>query len=107
MSGGQWQRVCVARSFARERDLLLLDEPSAALDMEGEAAIFAALREIQRQCAVVVSTHHLANARLLDHIVVLEGGRVVQSGSHDELLRSGGRYAEMFRAQAAGLGVEQ
>ena|SRR5690625_2384543 len=105
LSGGQWQRVSVARGFARDSDLLILDEPSAALDMEAEAAIFAALTGVQEHAAVLVTTHHLANARLVDRIVVLEDGCVVESGSHAELMRCGGRYADMFRAQAAGLGV--
>jgi ATP-binding cassette subfamily B protein len=108
LSGGQWQRLAVARSAMRpEPVLLVLDEPTAALDPTAEHALFQqyagpddARRE--RGAVTVIISHRLSTVRMADAIVVLDGGRIVETGTHDELVDGGGRYAELFAMQAAG-----
>jgi ABC-type multidrug transport system fused ATPase/permease subunit len=107
LSGGQWQRVGLARAFGRATGgVLLLDEPSAALDPAAEAEFFRAALHEGHGCTVLLSTHHLANTRFADRIVVLDGGRIVEQGTHADLMRHGGRYADMFTRQARAYGVE-
>lgn len=107
LSGGQWQRLALARAFMRERPLLLiLDEPTAALDPEAEHALFtrfaAASRAVSRETGgiTVLVSHRFSTVRMADLIVVLEGGRILETGGHTELLARSGRYAELFRLQA-------
>ncbi|WP_076262465.1 ABC transporter ATP-binding protein [Intrasporangium flavum] len=107
LSGGQWQRLAVARGLLREEPLLmLLDEPSSALDAAAEDAILGGYlsraREVRRRTGgiTVVVSHRLSTVRAADRIVVLEGGRVVEDGTHDELVAAGGPYAELFDLQA-------
>ncbi|MFE9913794.1 ABC transporter ATP-binding protein [Micromonospora sp. NPDC005553] len=101
LSGGQWQRLVAARGLYRDAALLICDEPSAALDARAEHALFQHLgRRPDR--AVVLITHRLANVRHADRIFVLERGRLVQHGSHDELMTAGGLYRELFNLQASG-----
>jgi ATP-binding cassette subfamily B protein len=102
LSGGQWQRITAARGFYRTADLLIMDEPSSALDPRAEDALFQALRDRQGVATTILITHRLANVRHADRIFVLHEGRLVQSGSHDELMAAGGPYAELFTLQAAG-----
>ncbi|MEU7654319.1 ABC transporter ATP-binding protein [Micromonospora taraxaci] len=108
LSGGQWQRLVAARGLYRDAALLICDEPSAALDARAEHALFQHLRR-RPDRAVVLITHRLANVRHADRIFVLERGRLVQHGSHDELMAAGGRYRELFNLQASGYltGVDQ
>jgi ATP-binding cassette subfamily B protein len=107
LSGGQWQKVGLARAFGHAAGgVLLLDEPSAALDPTAEAAFFRTALSQSRDATVVLSTHHLANARFVDRIIVLDEGRIVADGSHSELMRAGGLYADMFVKQAASYGVK-
>lgn len=107
LSGGQWQKVGLARAFGHTTDgVLLLDEPSAALDPTAEAKFFRTALSQSRDATVVLSTHHLANARFVDRIIVLDEGRIVQDGTHSELMRAGGLYADMFTKQAASYGVK-
>lgn len=102
LSGGQWQRLAVARSFLRrDRDLLILDEPSAGLDPQAEHELQQRIRRYRGGTTLLIS-HRLNTVREADLIVVLDDGRVVEQGTHDELLRAPGRYAELFRLQAAG-----
>ena len=102
LSGGQWQRITAARGFLRDADLLIMDEPSAALDARAESALFDALKARQGIATTVLITHRLANVRHADAIYVMHQGRVVETGTHHELLREQGRYAEWYRLQKAG-----
>ncbi|WP_017592961.1 ABC transporter ATP-binding protein [Nocardiopsis potens] len=100
LSGGQWQRIAGARGLYRDADLLIVDEPTAALDARAEHAFFETLREHARGRTVVLITHRLASVRMADRIVVLDRGRVAEQGAHAELIARGGLYAELYRLQA-------
>jgi ATP-binding cassette subfamily B protein len=102
LSGGQWQRITAARGFYRTADLLIMDEPSSALDPRAEDALFQAIRDRQGVATTILITHRLANVRHADRIFVLHEGRLVEAGSHDELVATDGVYADLFRLQAAG-----
>jgi ATP-binding cassette, subfamily B, bacterial len=103
LSGGQWQRVALARALAAVSlgaGVVLLDEPTAQLDVRGESEIFDRLLVATRQCTTILISHRFSTVRHVDRIVVLEGGNVVEQGSHDELMTLGGRYRTMFTLQA-------
>jgi ATP-binding cassette subfamily B protein len=103
LSGGQWQRVALARALAAVRlgaGVVLLDEPTAQLDVRGEAEIFDRLLAATRQCTTILISHRFSTVRHADRICVLEHGRVVELGTHDELITLGGRYRTMFDLQA-------
>ncbi|MFB9239305.1 ATP-binding cassette domain-containing protein [Plantactinospora siamensis] len=102
LSGGQWQRITAARGFLREADLLIMDEPSSALDPRAEDALFQAIRDRRGRATTILITHRLANVRHADRIYVLHHGRLVEAGAHDQLMAEDGRYAELFTLQAAG-----
>ena len=102
ISGGQWQRLALARLIYRDADIWVLDEPTSALDPEAEAAIFAELREQLSDRIGIVISHRFSTVRIADQIAVIDAGRVLEYGSHDELVAAGGRYAELFELQAAG-----
>lgn len=101
LSIGQWQRIAIARAFFRDANLVILDEPSSALDAEAEAALFGRLRELCAGRAVVVVSHRFSTVTSADRIYVLEAGTVVEHGTHAELLAKRGTYARMFHVQAA------
>jgi ATP-binding cassette, subfamily B, bacterial len=103
LSGGQWQRVALARALmASARDgILVLDEPTASLDVRQEAAIFDRSIELTQGLTTILISHRFSTVRHADRIVVLDGGRVVEDGSHDELMRAAGRYARLFTLQAS------
>ncbi|MGY0233973.1 ABC transporter ATP-binding protein [Longispora urticae] len=103
LSGGQWQRLALARAFLRDqRDLMILDEPSSGLDAQAEHEVHRRLREYRAHGTSVLISHRLGTVRDADAIVVLAGGRVVEHGSHDELVAADAGYARLFRTQAAG-----
>jgi len=101
LSGGQWQRVAVARGFYRSAPLLIMDEPTAALDARAEYALFASVRQHARDRSILIITHRLASVRHADRIYVLRNGRVAEQGGHAELMALGGTYAELYTLQAS------
>ncbi len=109
LSGGQWQRVALARALCAVRQgagLVLLDEPTAQLDVRGEAEIFDRILAATRHTTTILISHRFSTVRHADRICVLEGGRVIELGSHDELMALGGRYRTMFELQASRFGSE-
>ncbi len=105
LSTGQWQRVALARAFFRDAELVILDEPTASLDPRAEAALFVAVRELFAGRSVVLISHRFATVRLADHIYVLDAGRLIEHGDHDELMARNGLYAELFTMQASAFGL--
>ncbi len=102
LSGGQWQRVAMARALVRDAPFVILDEPTAALDPKAEAALFVTLRQLLQGRTTVLVTHRFSSARAADRIAVMAGGRLVELGTHDELMAARGLYEELFSVQAAG-----
>jgi ATP-binding cassette subfamily B protein len=102
LSGGEWQKIALARAFMRDSDLLVLDEPTAALDADSEFEVFERLRELTKDRMTLFISHRFSSVRMADQIAVLEGGRLVELGTHLELLSLGGNYARWFDLQAAG-----
>jgi ATP-binding cassette subfamily B protein len=100
LSGGEWQRVALARAFLREAQVLVLDEPTAALDPLAELAVFERFADLAHGRTAVLISHRLGMSRLADKVIVLQQGRIVEEGTHDALLRARGQYAALFAAQA-------
>jgi len=101
LSGGEWQKVALARAYLRDAQLLILDEPTAALDARSEFEVFHRFAELTAGKMALFISHRFSTVRMADRIVVLDNGRIAEEGSHDQLSRMGGRYAEMFEMQAA------
>ncbi len=102
LSGGEWQKVALARAYMRTAQLLILDEPTAALDARAEYEVFLRFSELMAGRMAVIISHRFSTVRMADRIVVLEGGHVVEEGTHAALASNGGVYAELFEMQAAG-----
>jgi ATP-binding cassette subfamily B protein len=102
LSGGEWQKVAIARAYMRDAQLLILDEPTAALDARSEFEVFKRFKELSQGKTAVLISHRFSSVRMADRIVVLMDGTVEAMGTHAELLEQGGRYAELFELQAAG-----
>ena len=102
LSGGEWQKVAIARAYMRDAQVLVLDEPTAALDARSEFEVFQRFKELSAGKTAVLISHRFSSVRMADRILVLSGGRVEASGTHAELLAQKGRYAELFELQAAG-----
>jgi ABC-type multidrug transport system fused ATPase/permease subunit len=103
LSGGEWQKIALSRAFMRAgADILVLDEPTAAMDAEAEARIFDHFREATKNQMAILISHRFSTVRMADHIVVLSDGRVAEEGSHEQLMAHGGPYSRLFTLQAAG-----
>lgn len=102
LSGGEWQKIAIARAYMREADVLILDEPTAALDARSEFEVFQRFKELSTGRTAVLISHRFSTVRMADRILVLDGGRIEEAGTHDNLLAAGGHYAELFELQAAG-----
>lgn len=102
LSGGEWQKVAIARAYMRDSQILILDEPTASLDARSEFEVFQRFRELSEHTTAVLISHRFSSVRMADRILVLGDGRVEAMGTHEELLAQGGRYAELFELQAAG-----
>jgi ATP-binding cassette, subfamily B, bacterial len=100
LSGGQWQRIAIARAFMREAEILVLDEPTAALDPQAELEIFKQFMELSQGKTAFMISHRLGPARVADKILVMKQGQLIEQGTHEELMRAQGEYAQMFQAQA-------
>ncbi|WP_082607023.1 ABC transporter ATP-binding protein [Lysobacter sp. Root983] len=102
LSGGQWQKIAIARAYMRDAQVMILDEPTAALDARSEFEVFQRFKELSDDRTAVLISHRFSSVRMADRILVLAEGRLEASGTHTELLAQGGRYAELFELQAAG-----
>ncbi len=100
LSGGEWQKVGLARGFVRDAGLVILDEPTAALDAEAEYQLFQRFREIVIGKTALLISHRFSTVRMADQILVLDDGRIIEAGGHDELVELGGRYAALYEMQA-------
>jgi ATP-binding cassette subfamily B protein len=101
LSGGEWQKIALARAYLRDAQLLILDEPTASLDARSEFEVFQRFAELTAQKMALFISHRFSTVRMADRIMVLESGRIVEQGSHQQLIALGGRYAAMFEMQAA------
>ena len=102
LSGGEWQKIALGRAYMRDAQVLILDEPTAALDARAEYEVFQRFAELTAGKSAVLISHRFSTVRMADRILVLENGQLIESGSHEELLSVNGRYAELFRLQARG-----
>jgi len=102
LSGGEWQKIAIARAYMRDAQLLILDEPTAALDARSEFEVFKRFKELSEGKTAILISHRFSSVRMADRIVVLMDGAVEAMGTHAELLEQRGRYAELFELQAAG-----
>jgi len=102
LSGGEWQKIALARAYVKEAQLLILDEPTASLDARAEYEVFRLFSELVSARTAVIISHRFSTVRMAHRILVLEGGTVIEEGSHEELLARGGLYATLFNMQAGG-----
>jgi ATP-binding cassette, subfamily B, bacterial len=102
LSGGEWQKVAIARAYMRDAELIILDEPTAALDAKAEAEVFSRFKGLAHGKTAVIISHRFSTVRMADRILVLDSGAILEAGTHEELVGLGGRYAELFELQAAG-----
>jgi ATP-binding cassette, subfamily B, bacterial len=102
LSGGQWQKIALARAFFRSAPVLVLDEPTAAIDAKAEAEIFERVERLSKDKTVLIISHRFSTVRNADKIYVIENGKIKESGSHQELMNLDGQYAKLFNLQAKG-----
>jgi ATP-binding cassette subfamily B protein len=102
LSGGEWQKVALGRAYMRDAQVLILDEPTAALDARAEYEVFLRFAELTKGRMAVLISHRFSTVRMADRILVLQGGELADQGTHEELVARGGLYAELFSLQAAG-----
>jgi ATP-binding cassette subfamily B protein len=101
LSGGEWQKMALARAYLREAQILILDEPTASLDARSEYEVFQRFAELTEDKMALLISHRFSTVRMADRIVVLENGRIAEEGNHEQLIELGGRYSGMFELQAA------
>jgi ATP-binding cassette, subfamily B, bacterial len=101
LSGGQWQKIAIARTYMRQADLLMLDEPTAALDAEAEHEIYQHFAELVKDKASLLISHRFSTVRMADKVAVIEDGCISQYGTHAELMVQGGAYARLYHLQAS------
>jgi ATP-binding cassette subfamily B protein len=101
LSGGEWQKIALARAYLRDAQVLVLDEPTSALDARSEYEVFKRFAELTAGKMALFISHRFSTVRMADRIVVLEKGQIAEEGDHETLTSLGGRYAEMFELQAA------
>jgi ATP-binding cassette, subfamily B, bacterial len=101
LSGGEWQKLALARAYLREAQVLILDEPTAALDARAEYEVFERFNELTESKMALFISHRFSTVRMAERIIVLENGSIAEEGSHDQLVALGGRYADMFELQAS------
>src|SRR5690606_7839023 len=102
LSGGEWQKIALARAYMRDAQVLILDEPTAALDARAEFEVFQRFADLTRGKSAVLISHRFSTVRMADRILVLDGGRLAEIGTHEDLLAAGGTYASLFELQARG-----
>jgi ATP-binding cassette subfamily B protein len=102
LSGGEWQKIALARAYMRDAQLLILDEPTASLDARAEYEVFQRFAELTQGKTAILISHRFSTVRMADRILVLENGTIIENGTHEELLIQNGRYAELFGLQARG-----
>jgi ATP-binding cassette subfamily B protein len=102
LSGGEWQKIALARAYMRDAQVLILDEPTATLDARAEYEVFRRFADLTFERMAVLISHRFSTVRMADRILVLAGGSIQEQGTHEQLLELGGRYAELFELQAAG-----
>jgi ATP-binding cassette subfamily B protein len=102
LSGGEWQKVAIARAYMRDAELIILDEPTAALDAKAESEVFARFKGLAHGKTAVIISHRFSTVRMADRILVLDNGAILEAGTHEELVARKGHYAELFELQAAG-----
>src|SRR5437660_1517722 len=102
LSGGEWQKVALARAYMRDAQVLILDEPTATLDARAEYEVFRRFADLTFERMAVLISHRFSTVRMADRILVLADGSIQEQGTHEQLLRLSGRYAELFELQAAG-----
>ena len=100
LSGGQWQKVAISRAFFRKSQFIILDEPSSALDPEAEDYIFSSFKRLCRDKGGILISHRLSGVMMVDEIILLDNGTVIESGTHTELINKNGKYAEMYHMQS-------
>jgi len=102
LSGGQWQKLALARAFFKNAPILILDEPTSAIDAKAEYEIFERVQKLQKDKTVIIISHRFSTVRNADRILVLNGGKIIEEGNHTDLIKLSGLYAELFQLQAQG-----
>jgi ATP-binding cassette subfamily B protein len=102
LSGGEWQKIALSRAYMRNAQLLILDEPTAAIDAKAEHEVFKRFSEMTESKTAILISHRFSTVRIADRILVLEAGQIIEVGSHEELINQNGKYSELFFLQAQG-----